>query len=338
MAIALTCTCGKEYSFDDDAVGTTLKCACGQELRVSKSVSPAMIAQSSTVASVPSTSSLITCPGCGGRIPAKSSSCQFCGAQVVMQLNKDESAAVLDQMRAQIDAHLNDSDATDADSRMKGGTLTVKTMVLMALAVFGFVLCFTDAIGFGIVLLLIFAIPVIVSWTNDRNCSRIQTTENAANAFQYYLTAIRTGRYHKAFPCLAPPARKAANVETIKFKADIPAHTGQYSIEDLGTFSEFWKSIFTGPSGQSRSVAVKNVRVLNQKGDLALVQAELEATNYPSMLLLTVLLGVLICALLILVIQKRESRKITKLLIRRDNQWFIADGSLEGSIDSVSFE
>jgi hypothetical protein len=338
MAITLNCTCGKEYNFEDDAVGTTLKCECGQQLHISKSVSPAMIAQSTTVASVPSNSSHMTCRGCGGRIPAMSSSCQFCGAQVVAQLNKDESASVLDQMRAQIDAHLNDADALEADARMKGGTLTVKTMVLMALALFGFVLCFTDAIGFGVILILIFAIPVIVSWTNDRKCSRIQTAENAADALKYYLTAIRTGRYHKAFPCLAPPARKVESVNTIKFKADIPAHGGGYSIEDLGTFTEFWKSIFTGPSGQSRTVAVKKFRVLKQKGDLALVEAELDVTNYPSMLLLTIFLGVLVCALLILVIQKRESRRITKLLIKRDSLWFIADGSLEGTVDAMSVD
>ena len=270
----------------------------------------------------------------------------MCGESVGKTLEPEEYDAALAQMRTALAAHVDNSDAMEKDAAMKGGSMAVKTIVLIA--IFG--LCMVMLIagltmrrgdGEGLVVMgimfgVIFAIPVIVSWLNDTKANHIQDAATPALALTNYLVAVKTGRAQKAYAALVPPGRKSGLVETIKYKGDIPHHNGRFTISDLASYKAYWKTIFTGPSGQNRTVAVKNIKTLREDGDTAVVEAEFATTNYPGWIVITFLISLLVVLILILVMQKKESKKVRKLLIKKDGLWFIADPSLEGLIDRAS--
>ena len=355
MPITVNCTCGKAFDVSDDTAGMTLTCqSCGRELLVGKQgVAP--LAPLAPLASGPlapakspvpgQSAKTMNCPTCAEQIPVRSVLCPMCGEALsnLEQLDAPEYAAALAQVRAGLAAHTADANAMDEDARMKGGTFATKTLVLMAIMGLSVVMIVMDSgksgplLVFGIMFAVIFIIPMIISLVNDSKASHIQDVMAPAQALTNFLSAVKTGRTRKAFVALVPPARQAGKVDTIKFKADIPSHTGSYSIDDSSTFKTFWKSIFTGPSGQSRIVTVRNVRTLRQEGDVAVVQADLEVTNYPMWAWITVFLGLLVVLIVILVIQKKETRKIRKVLIKQNGLWYLADGSLEGVLDRPTF-
>lgn len=340
MAITLTCMCGKVFKVNDDAIGTTITCQfCHRELTVtpadtSKLMKPPLVIPDGSIA----------CPNCATILPAQSRICTQCNETLSPSLTPDEFQAVVTERLAEIERYLGNADAAEEDLRIKGGPLAGKTIVILACFGLGILLTligsFMSSNGdgylvLGIILLVIFIIPAIVSALNDRKSNHIQDAPSPELALRNFLTAVKTGRSQKAFVSLIPSARVGGHAETIKFPSNkIPSYTGSYAITDPASFKAYWSTIFTGPSGQTRNVTIKDVSKLSDGPDgLVLVEATLTVTNYASWVIALVLISPLVMIIVMLATRVIETRKIRKLLIERDGKWFFADGSLEGLLD-----
>ncbi len=340
--ITLTCMCGKVFQLIDDAVGTTFACPlCHRELTVTPADTGKPVKAPPPLA-IPDGS--IACPTCAAVIPAQSRICPQCNQSLFPTLTPDEFQAVITERLAEIDRHLSNSESAEEDLRLKGGALSIKSIVILAFFVLGLVMTIMGSnmssngetcLGLGIVTLVIFFIPVIVTMINDRKANHIQDADSPDIALRNFLTAVKTGRSRKAYVSLIPSARVAGPVETIKFPSNkIPSYVGRYAINDPASFKVYWSTIFTGPSGQTRTVTIKSVRKLRSgPNGLVLVEATLTVNNYASWIIALVLINLLAMLIVMLATRVTETRTVRKLLVERDGKWFIVDGSLEGLLD-----
>ena len=229
---------------------------------------------------------------------------------------------------------------------MRGGLLSATTIICailfvgsVAMVVGGTGMKGDDGVAlimFGVILGSIFGIAGLVSFSHDYSSSTIQSAATAHKAYQRFLVAVRSGRAHKAFAARAPTARKAGSVPTGTFE-HIPPNTGRYEIRNAATLKKYWRSVFRGPSLQTRSVRIKSVLLSRETpNDVAVVHAELQFLNYPSLLILTILINLIVCAILIAVLQKKTPVSVRKVLIRRNERWYIAEGEFEGKVDTLS--
>ncbi|HEY3319295.1 MAG TPA: zinc ribbon domain-containing protein [Planctomycetota bacterium] len=337
MATNMQCRCGVILDVTNAPVGTAVSChQCGQPVIV--------VMPEQTGGAAPKS---VACPACAEQIPADLKICPLCGESIKLALSGEEQTARLTQMLAELDAHLASPGTMVADQTLKGRWLSTKSIVLavlygvpVSLFVFGTLLSKNGDSGgfiaFTILWSLILGIPLLVSIVHDHQASHIQDANDPLTAFKRFYMALQTNRTAKAFVSLTPSARNTGAVETITFdNPKIPANTGNFSIDNLASFAAYWKSILSGPSLQSRSVRLKKTKLVHKSEDSAIVEAQIEFTNYPTLLVLTIFLGVLIAVILIVVLQKQETKTVRKLLIKRQGRWFFAEGELEGLMDRI---
>ena len=353
MPITVACSCGKVFKVKDGAAGRRVRCqVCGSELTVPTGGEPppgpslptAPSAQQEAPAPAPA-GNTIACPACAEDIPAGYPKCPYCGESLKKHMSPEDQEALLQKSVKALDDHVSDPGMLEADVRLRGGFFAVKTIILalitagtVAMIVGGFTSDGSDAevlAGFGIIFAIIFGIALLVSLAHDYGASHIQDASTPEKAFRRFFMAIRTGRSGKAYASVAPGARLVGRVETVDFEK-IPPNTGSYAITDAATFKQYWRSVFKGPSLQTRGVQLKRVKKVRETGDgLAVVEVEFLFTNYPSLLILTILLNLIICAILIVVLQKKTKVRIRKLLMKRRGKWYIAEGEFEGPLDRV---
>jgi hypothetical protein len=351
MPVTVSCTCGKIFKVKDELAGTSVLCQiCGKEV-IAPAVQPLSAEQNKSPEPAALNSAAVdnmACPSCAESIPRKSRKCPFCGEIVKTKLSSEEQSALIQERISNLDAHLASLGGRANDEKIKGAQYAVKTIVLAVLAAFA-VLMFVsgffvrDGSGlsvFGFLMLLAFGIPALVSFINDGKAMQISDSPSADVAFRRFLMAVRTGRSNKAYVTLPPAAREAGVVETIKFNdSRIAIHEGRYTIRDPKSFKEYWKTIFTGPSGTTRTVAIKKVKMYRgELNGVAVVEAELEVTSYSSLLLLSILINLIVCLIVILIFQKKEKKTIRKLVIRRNGKWYFAEGELEGPLDKLEID
>jgi hypothetical protein len=299
-------------------------------------------------AAEPAALSAKTCPACAEEISVNAHRCPHCGEDISKSVPAEAQAAALGSRIQEIEAYAKDANATLQDHELKGGFLSTKSKVILAFEALG-VLCFIaglisgqNAVGLtvtGIILMVVFAIPVIVTLVNDAASRNIQEASTANKALKNYFTAVATGRYKPAFVALAPSARGAKHARSIVFKnKKIPTTKEQFSISDPKTLGRYWASVFSGPSGTTRQVQVKSTKIVRESDGVAIVEAELHCTSYGTWLLLTIFISVLICVILILVLQQKETITIRKLLIKRGGRWFLAESELQGPLDRLNIK
>jgi len=358
MPIRVTCSCGKVFRVKDEFAGRQIQCqVCQAEVTVpelpelgeepSAHPEPSPSAPSSAPDQAPAhpQGATIECSACAENIPAGSVFCPLCGEELTDQVDASQAAQMLQASLDSLDSHLGDMQGRSGDYKLKGGFLATKTivaMVFMALCI-GLIVLGAQMrrdgeplIVIGVILAIIFGIALLVSLTNDYRSSHIQDRRDPAQALKNFLTAVRTKRTARAFACLAPQARKSGKVKTVTFQK-VKSSPDSFDIRDVESFGKYWASIFRGPSGHTRGVQIKKIRKLKE-GDqgLAVVEAELAFSSYPSWLIATILLNVLICVVLILICTKREKLTIRKLLVKRENRWFFVESQLQGPLDKVA--
>ena len=297
----------------------------------------------------PASPATAVCPACGEDIPAKASVCPYCNESLANAISKDELAEKLQFVLADLDDHISDPAAQAEDRRIRGGHYSAKTIVAGVLTA----LALLFAVGGGlaekridvgmIILMSVFCafipgICLIVSLVNDAKANHILDAKSPEKAFRNFLFAIKSGRAAKAFVALPPSARTMGAAKTIQFNnAGIPSHNDAFFIRDLPSFKAYWKSIFSGPTLQTRGVQIKGSTRSMIGTDLAVVETEFAITNYPSLAMLSIFLcGPIPTMIIILILQKKEKQNIKKLMIRRKGNWYVADGQLRGQLDNIS--
>jgi hypothetical protein len=349
MPTSVTCACGKMFKVRDDLVGSTVTCqVCGAAVPVPSpthdltDVSPR---RSAPVAPpfAPPPSNTIACPACAEQIPAGALRCPLCKEEIVRDLTPEQQRTQLAELLRSVTEHATDAHAVEQDAAQRGGFFAVKTLVLGGFAILSLILLVGGvlatngevAIVMGVILGLIFGLATLVSLSNDNQASHIQDAPTAEKAFRRYFMAMQTGRQRKAYFALAPSARTNAPVEIPQFEK-LPSRPGPACVDDPTSFAEYVKCIFAGGSQHNRSVQLKKVKIVSQYDAFAVVEAQVDFSSYASLLLLTILINILVCAIVVVVFTKREKRTIHKLLIQHEGRWYIADPGFEGAIDRLA--
>lgn len=360
MPISVSCVCGKVFKVKDEQAGQQVICqVCGRTLiapladpaptAIAPFEAPIPQAELPRAYSPPAAPATIPCPTCGESISPNASICPYCNELVSGTVSKIDRDAILKDALAKLDAHIADPIAQSEDRKMFGRATSGKTIT--AGIITGFVMALTllagttsrnasigGILGMALFMGFIPAICLLVSYLNDSKASHIQNAKTPEEALKNFFTAVRTGRTAKAFVALTPSARTSGPAKTIEFThKSIPSHKEKFSIFDLPSFKAYWKSIFTGPSMNSRSVKIGAHKRLESSADTAVVQTEFAITSYPSL----AILGIFACGpiptmILILILQKKEKQSIKKFLIKRSGKWYIAESQLTGPLDSAS--
>ncbi|HYG75189.1 MAG TPA: RING finger protein [Planctomycetota bacterium] len=301
---------------------------------------------SPAISSPPVTAQQMTeCPACAEQIPAGSAICPLCRQSIAGELNAEQQRQLLEARVAEVQKYSANPEAVAADAELTGALLSTKTKVLMGLLglslmsiVSGIVLKGDNGAPFGVFGILgtlIFVIPVCVSWYNDSITHKIAGALTAHHAFKGFYTAVATNRAERAFACLAPSARNIGPVPSLTFNdPKIPSQAGQFHIKDVESFKAYWKSVFTGPSSHARSAELTSVKSISEHGGVAMVEANITFTSYPSWIVVFVI-SPLIFAIVYLVIRRTEKRAFRKILIRGEGRWYVAESELAGPIDAI---
>jgi len=335
------------FKVKDDLAGAQVACqVCGATVAVPEPGQEVQQPPAATPAQPPPPSSpqrtTAPCPSCAEPIPANAIICPYCKEEVTPDLSPEQQRTRLAELLKSVQSH--DAQGIADDDMNRGGFFAVKTIVVGIISALSLLLIAVGAasanlsglIVLGVILLIIFGIAFLVSVNNDYQASHIHDAPSAAKALSRYLKAAQTNRQSKAYYALAPLARKNAPVQPPKLDK-IPGHTGGPScVDDLSSFKDYVKTIFRGPSSQSRTVQIKKTRVVAEHDAFAVVETEVHFQSYPSWVIITILISPLICVLLIVILTKREKYTIRKLSIRHDGRWYIADPGYEGAIDRVA--
>src|SRR5262249_33501935 len=127
------------------------------------------------------------------------------------------------------------------------------------------------------------------------------------------------------------------NVSSIKFKnAKIPVAGGKYSISNPESFVSYWKTIFGGPSGTTRSMALKSTRVVDERDGIAIVEATYNCTSHPSWIFITILFNLLILLIIYFATRTTETITVRKVMVRREDRWFVLESGLQGPLDKIN--
>lgn len=353
MPITLNCSCGKVFRVKDEHHGKKVRCqvcktvltavpAAGQPSQAETVPVPA---ESAMPAATQNDVERRECPFCAEMIPVKARKCRFCGESLKHHLTDEMREAALAAAMEELEKHLNSGRLQQTDEKMIGRLCTTRTIVLVLL-----LLCSVGMIGygavsgrngepwlvFGIIFGIIFSIASLVAFINDYRSYHIQDAADAAKAFTRYFKSIRP-RKERAYASLLPSARHCDSAEAVRFE-NIPSNSARCTISDPKSFLEYWqKNIFKGSTNYVRTSKLKKVEVVAETADgLTAVEATFYLTSYSQWWLLGILAGmpgILIAAIGISVTQKKETRKLQKLLIHRDEKWYIAEAEWEGDLD-----
>jgi hypothetical protein len=148
-----------------------------------------------------------------------------------------------------------------------------------------------------------------------------------------WLKALRWKRFDIAHACLIDQDHFEYGRPTIQELASRP---GTFDFADARQFRDYWKGLVSGGDLQARSVeswAVDRAEKIDD--DTALVDLRLTVTSYPSLLALLILVNLLICVIVILVLRKRYTFQLRKLVVRRGGQWWVVNGEADDNIDQA---
>ncbi|MBN2711992.1 MAG: hypothetical protein JXR97_06090 [Planctomycetes bacterium] len=354
MPITLSCACGKTFNVKDELEGQRVKCQiCQSVLTVTRQEDEALTPLSGALGEhqeqLPDAETgedSRECPFCAEIIKQKARKCRHCGESLEEYIDATDVAMYKAEALVALDDHLASHEAQEEDLKLIGGLLSGTTifclvgMCLSLLSVLIGAIISSDAgegaLVLGIIFGIIFTIAFLATLSSDWGASNIMNSTKPEKACQRWFNALKTNRTAKAYAAIAPLGRSADEIRSVQFTT-IKAHDGAYSFSDVKSYRKYWKSIFGGPSGQQRGVALGKIKI-DQKFDdgSVLMNLELKYTSFPTVMLAILPFALLPVAILITVVQKRETQNIKKLMIQRNGKWYIMEGQYQGLLDHAA--
>lgn len=353
MAISVECTCGKRFNVKDEWAGQTVQCQiCQNSIIVplpeeEHSLPP--IAEAPTVQPSPSPQKFgedsMLCDFCAEPIPAQSAICPLCGESLQDSLPQHQVISMVQANVEELDQYTSMFENLENDEKMAGSTIGVTTIVvglislLSIIMIAGGIMMKKDGellIVFGIILLIGFGIGFLVALANDLK-SRISDNETALKAFKSFVCAITTNRFSKAYARLSPAARNLSRT-TYPEVAKITISMDQPSITNPKQMKKYWKGLIKPSGSYNRTCSLKSFKILSGGGiedKYAIAEVDMKITTYPSILIALILLNLLICLIVILIVQKTETLKFRKLMIKSNGKWYFTSGDFGGIMDRL---
>lgn len=263
MSIEVACRCGKVFRVFDARAGQSVVCGvCGSPVAVplAASAAPAAVPPAPVFPPPAPAGAMRACPACAESIPAAADVCPICKELLRDRPDPAHARARVQARIAAIDEYLAGPNGVAQDNALTAKGFFPRTWVAVAMTVvsvaafvIGIATCGTGGDGavFLIVMGVLFGLPagigLLVSALHDRATARIHDSRDALQAFRRYFLAIRSRRTNRAFAALAPAARCVGPVPAVRF-AKIPMREGNWHIDDLASYHEYWQNLLRGPS------------------------------------------------------------------------------------------
>lgn len=185
--------------------------------------------------------------------------------------------------------------------------------------------CMAVGLGLGGICFFVFLILLIVDLTTPSPKTRT-TPERGVKAFY---GALRRKSYGRAYACLSPLDRIPDLRPTMAIpRLDVKEES--YSFDKKEGFAKYWRaqsglaSGFLG--GYNKTIQAKVLGVSDVGPNLAMADVELLISGFPTTAYLGLFCGALPAVILILVLTRRETFRVRKLLVKRDNLWWMVNG------------
>jgi len=334
--------CAKKMEIPDDLRGKNVFCtSCGNRvqaagLRTAPAASPEAVGQGATK----------KCPFCAETILKVARRCKYCKQDLPEGVDAE---SVRDRLRMK-DRKASDQGLAGASALKpapKFGKLRTVTIVMavitglfLLMAVAGGVLPFNHSddgevlLGLGITFTILFGIILLVFLIADLSVPAADKRTTPLLGLKAFLGSLRIGRFGYSYFCLLD-GDKDGLTRTRQPIDPVKVFGGDFTFSDLAGFKQYWKGICRPSGGQNRRMVVSALRQEKILGDYALVSARVRIESYPSAIVWTVILSVLLALILILAMTKRQEVTVTKLLRRVGGQWYVVNGELSSVEDNA---
>lgn len=357
MPIAIECTCGKRFNVKDEWAGQTLECQiCGGSIFVPAAeaeIAPAEPVEHSPqqpppplpqAMAIPEDSKM--CEYCAEPIPQDAMTCPLCGESLQHTVPPERQREILSRTAAELDQYTGDFSNLESDNKLAGAPIRAMTIVLSIISLISTAMIVGGAmmhkddgvllVVFGVILLFIFGLSALVAIFNDFK-AKIKENESALQAFKSFVLAIRTKRSAKAFVRLTPAARQQAKT-TIPQVEKINISEEQISIYNPEDLKKYWTGLIKPSNMQNRTCQLSKFRVIDggkPEDKYAIVEVDMKITTYPSLLIFLILINLLVVLLAVLIVQKSETLKFRKVMIKSNGRWYFTSGDFCGPLDSL---
>jgi len=185
--------------------------------------------------------------------------------------------------------------------------------------------CLGAGVAVGGFFMVIFLICLVVDLCTPSPKSRT-SPERAVKAFY---GALRRKSYGRAYACLSPLDRIDELRPTLAIgRLDVPERS--FSFATKKGFAEYWREqagLATGfLGGYHKSIQAKIIKVTPVGADVAAVDLRIDVSGYPSLATLGVFCGLLPAVLLIVLMTRRETFEVRKLLVLKEGLWWMVNG------------
>lgn len=281
------------------------------------------------------------CPYCAETIDASATRCPFCDSTFdPNQKTRDKRAA----RKAEAIASGGIPDPSSLPGPLSPSSWTALVIVLV-LAVPGVLVEILssgrDSKGCMAVSLVfagfaaIFAVASILQDLLGPSPRRRGTPVAAVKAFY---GSIKRHHYARAWACLSPLDRTAESRFTQKL-ASLSVDQRNFSFDKAKPFGKYWRAQAglddRGMGGFHKSLKYEVLGSQEIRPGVAVVRVRLKVGGYPSWIVITVLLGVLIAVILMFALRKEESFELQKIVYRQGDTWWVAGGEFGDDEDAL---
>jgi len=188
--------------------------------------------------------------------------------------------------------------------------------------------------GLSFMMLFIFGLILLVVFIGDLTVPSFYRRTNPELGFKTFMGGLRFGRFGLAYACLLDGDKD--DLVRVRRPIDkVKVFGGDFRFSDLAGFKQYWKGICRPGNGQNRRVMVSNVRWEKTAGNYALVSARVRIESYPSAVVWTVIISLLLGLILVYAMTKREEMTVTKLMRKVGDQWYVVNGELSSVEDNA---
>ncbi len=334
--------CSKPFEVPDNLAGKSIFCtSCGSRIQAagSKTTVAALSASAGQEA-------VKKCPYCAETILKAARKCRFC-KQDLPEGADSESIRERFKMKERKISEQRVAGGPPPIPRSISGRFRTVTKVLagitglfLLLALAGGILPFNRSddreamLGLGITFTFLFGIILLVVFVIDLSVPSADKRTSPGLGLKTFLGALRMGRYGLAYACLLDGDKDSLErarqpIELVKVWG------GNFVFSDLAGFKQYWKGLCHAGGGQNRRLVVTNVREEKVGSNYALVSAKVRIESYPSAVLWTIILSVLLALILVLAMTKRQEITVTKLMRQVGGQWYVVNGELSSVEDNA---
>ncbi len=267
---------------------------------------------------------------------------------------KKIASGAISEAIARLNEHLEDANAVAQDRKEAGGRLRRPTILFLiftviALAGTAFVfsnnpsprwepmeIAFAAIAGFFTLITVLLLVVDLRFLPRDKPASPEETLKN-------FFKAITMGRLGYAWATLCPTAREQSVEPPVL--GPIPIGHGSFILRHTNDLKDYTQTFLRPGSGQMRTMQIKRATMLNEDGDVAVVEVTAFFQAWPQWAqILSVIafviaraLGALLFLVLFFSLRKTHTVVFRKTLIRASNGiWYVYSADLlEGATESA---